>query len=237
MANSASLTRALDILTVLAGRTDGATIAEVVEILGQPRSNVVRIVNTLVEYGLIARKSRRLVPTRAFYDLCIQDRYSHLRAKYRAVLRHLSEKLNELVLLGVHEGNGIIHIDFIESDHRVRVAPSPVTRHELSRNAIGKIALARRPDLLAAEANPELEREIAMVRRNGIAWNREETTEGVIVIACPGYTNATTEPIIAVGWPVNRYTEDKAKAAQQLIRKTLEAIPAKPSSPLKTGSP
>lgn len=229
MTTSISLTRALDILTVLAGRSDGATIAEVVEVLGQPRSNVVRIVNTLIEYGLIARASRKLVPTRSFYDLCTQDRYSHLRTKYRAVLRLLSEQLNELVLLGVHEGNGIIHIDFIESDHRVRVAPSPVTRHDLARNAIGKVALARRPDLLAVEveANPDLEREIAMVRRHGIAWNREETTEGVIVIACPGYTNATTEPIIAVAWPSNRFTEDKAKATHKLIRGALETIPAR----------
>lgn len=227
MATSASLTRALDILTVLAGRSDGATIAEVVEILGQPRSNVVRIVNTLVDYGLITRDTRKLVPTRSFYDLCTQDRYSHLRTKYRGVLRCLSDQLNELVLLGVHEGTGIIHIDFIESDHRVRVAPSPVTRHDLAHNAIGKVALARRPDLLAAENNQDLAREIAMVRRHGIAWNREETTEGVIVIACPGFTNATTEPILAVAWPTNRYTEEKAKAAQKLIRSALETMPAR----------
>lgn len=227
MANSASLIRALDILTVLAGRSEGVSVAEVVEILEQPRSNVVRIVNTMIEYGLIERNARKLLPTRAFYDLCVQDRYSHLRTKYRAVLRFLSEQLNELVLLGVQEGNGIIHIDFIESDHRVRVAPSPITRHDISLNAIGKVALARRPDLLSAEANPDLEREIATVRREGIGWNREETTEGVIVIACPGYTNAPTEPIIAVAWPSNRFTEDKAKTAHKLIRNALNTIPAR----------
>jgi len=33
----------------------------------------------------------------------------------------------ELVLLGLHEGNGIVHIDYIESDHMVRVAPAPAT--------------------------------------------------------------------------------------------------------------
>jgi len=226
METSVSLVRALDILTVLAGRSEGATMAEVVSVLGQPRSNVVRIVNTLIDYGLVARNARKLMPTRSFYDLCTQDRYGHLRTKYRSVLRFLSTQLNELVLLGVQEGNGIIHIDFIESDHRVRVAPSPITRHDLARNAIGKIALARRPDLLAAEANPDLEREIIAVRRNGIAWNREETTEGVIVIACPGYTNATTEPIIAVAWPTNRYSDEKAAAAHTLIRRALATIPA-----------
>mgnify|MGYP000473874940 CR=1 FL=1 len=47
----------------------------------------------------------------------------------------------ELVLLGLHEGNGIVHIDYIESDHMVRVAPAPGTRHNFKVNALGKLAL------------------------------------------------------------------------------------------------
>lgn len=225
MSISTSLIRALDVLTLVAGRPDGASVAEVVAALDQPRSNVVRIVNTLVQQGLVARKGRVLQPTQALYDLCTRDRYGHLRTKYRALLRHISRELNELVLLGVQEGNAIIHIDYIESDHRIRVAPSPVTRHDLRHNAIGKVALARRPDMIEDFTFDEaFLQEIAQVRRQGLGWNKEETTEGVIVMACPGYSNASTEPIIAVAWPKNRFTDAGAQNALQVIRHAIQAI-------------
>ncbi len=33
-------------------------------------------------------------------------------------------------------------------------------------------------------------------------------------MACPGYNNATTEPIVAVAWPTNRFSEGRALEAQ-----------------------
>lgn len=222
MSNSTSLIRALDVLTVLSGHPGGITIIEIVEALEQPRSNVVRIVNTLIQYGLIERsEGRRLKPTKSFYELCAPDRYTHLRMKYRPVLSSLAKELGELVLLGVQEGNAIIHIDHIDSDQRIRVAPSPTTRHELRQNAIGKIALARRPDLMKNIDDIEFAREIMAVKRTGLAWNREATTKGVIVMACPGFTNATTEPIVAVAWPKFRFTEEAAKQAHEAILRNL----------------
>ncbi|MDB5585722.1 MAG: regulatory protein IclR [Devosia sp.] len=229
MSISTSLIRALDVLTLIAGRPEGASIAEVVAALEQPRSNVVRIINTLVQQGFVERAGRILRPTEALYDLCTHDRYGHLRRKYRDLLRHIASELNELVLLGVQEGNAIIHIDFIESDHRVRVAPSPVTRHDLRHNAIGKVALARRPDMIEELAPDEaFLDELAQVRRLRLGWNREETTEGVIVMACPGYSNAVTEPIIAVAWPKNRFNEQKGQQALQVIKNAIQTIKAPP---------
>lgn len=219
---SSTLTHALDILALIAGRPDGITTPEVVKAIGAPRSNVVRVVNTLVDYGLVRRDRRRLRVTQALHDLCDPDRHGSLRRRYRPVIERVARELNELVLLGLQEGDGLVHIDYVESDRRVRVAPSPVTRHDLRRNAIGKIALARRPDLAGQIDDPALMAELARVRRTGIAWNREETTEGVIVMACPGFTNAPTEPIIAIAWPVNRFSEETAAKAHRLVLQSLD---------------
>lgn len=218
---SSSLVRALDVLTLVAGRSDGITVPEITAALDAPRSNVVRIVNTLIDYGLVQRDRRRLRAAAALHDLCAPDRHAGLRQRYRPVLERLAREVNELVLLGLQEGDAIVHIDYIESDHRVRVAPSPVTRHDLRRNAIGKIALARRPDLLEQISDTALLDELARVRRTGFAWNREETTEGVIVMAAAGFVNVPAEPIIAIAWPVNRFTEAKAESAQRVIGATL----------------
>jgi hypothetical protein len=43
------------------------------------------------------------------------------------------------------------------------------------------------------------------------------TTKGVFVMACPGFANTPTEPIIAVAWPVNRFSEEAAAAAHRAI--------------------
>lgn len=223
---SSTLTNALDVLTIIAGRPDGITIPEVITALSAPRSNVVRVVNTLIDYGFVRREKRRLRATQALYDLCSPNRHASLRHRYRPVIERLARELNELVLLGLQEGGGLVHIDYIESDQRVRVAASPFTRHDLRRNAIGKIALARRPDLIAQLDDPALVSELARVRRTGIAWNREETTDGVIVMACPGFTNAPAEPIVAIAWPVNRFTEEKAAMAHKLVLQTLHLVAA-----------
>ena len=218
---SSSLVRALDILTLIGGRADGLTTPDIVAALDAPRSNVVRIVNTLIDYGLVTRSKRRLKATRALRDLCAPDRHDALRRRYRPVIERVAREVNELVLLGLQEGDGLVHIDYIESDHRVRVAPSPDTRHDLRRNAIGKVALARRPDLTDQIDDTALLKELVQVRRTGIAWNREETTEGVIVMACHGFFNVPAEPIIAIAWPVNRFTEDKARIAHRIVLQAL----------------
>ncbi|WP_306127194.1 IclR family transcriptional regulator C-terminal domain-containing protein [Roseitalea sp. MMSF_3516] len=205
-------------MTLIAGRPDGISVPEIVDALAVPRSNAVRIVNTLLEYGLIKRgNGRRLVPTQNFHDLCMPDRYGHLRQKYRTALAYIAGELNELVLLGLQEGQGIIHIDYIESDHQIRVAPAPVTRHDLRRNAIGKLALSRRTDLVEEIDDPAFVNELMRIRRTGVAWNREETTPGMIAMACPGFSNRPTEPIIAVAWPTVRFSEEAARTALETI--------------------
>lgn len=121
----------------------------------------------------------------------------------------------------LHEGRGIVHIDYVESDQLVRVAPAPMTRHSLELTAQGKMVLSRRRDLFDPVTRPELKAELREIQRSGVAWNREATVPGMIALATPGFTNHPTEPILAVAWPVNRFSEAKGEAAVQAIRAAL----------------
>jgi len=127
------------------------------------------------------------------------------------------------VLLGLHEGNGIVHIDYIEGDHRIRIAPAPATRHTLRHNALGKLALSRRPDLAARIRDPRFQAELVEIRRTGVAWNREETVQGMIALACPGFTNSPTDAMLAIAWPVFRFSERKAREALRAIDEMVRA--------------
>ena len=145
---SSTVLKALDLLTVLSGRTEGITMPELAQSLDQPRTNVVRLLATLQLYGLVVRRGRRWHLADAFHDwVALRNRHAELRRRYRPLLERIATETGELVLLGLQEGNGVVHIDFVESDHLVRVAPAPHTRHNLRRNALGKLALSRRPDL------------------------------------------------------------------------------------------
>jgi len=223
MDNATSLIKALDLMTLLGGSRAGYTVQELSAAMDLPRSTVVRILNTLVWYGLIAKEEKRYFCTEAFTNWTTQDRHRAFRLFYRAILERVATATDELVLLGLQDGAGVVHIDYIESDQRVRVAPAPQTRHNIRRNAIGKLCLAARPDLAKrwTDAEPALAEELAEVRACGVAWNREESVPGMIAMACYGRSRAATEPKIAVAWPVSRFSPEKGAQAIQAIQEAL----------------
>ena len=225
MDTASTVLKALDTLTILAGSSAGTPLPELAQALNQPRSNVVRLLGSLQHYGLVTREGRLWKITPAFREWSAPpDRYAALRQRYRPALEAIAAGTGELVLLGLHEGNGVIHLDYIESDHRIRVAPNPTTRHNLRHNALGKLALSRRPDLAARFHDAAFQKEIEEIRQTKVAWNREETVRGMIAMAVPGFTNAPTEPMIAIAWPTIRFTNPIAAKARRITRETLDGF-------------
>ncbi|VGO19088.1 IclR family transcriptional regulator [Pontiella sulfatireligans] len=224
MDRSTSLIKALDILSVLARQTERTTLPALIETMNLPRSTVVRVLNTLIEYGLVEKKDKQLCCTPAFNDWAQINRYGHFKTRYRKTLETLHCEIGELVLIGIQEGNGVVHVDYIESDHQIRVAPAPVTRHNLRHNALGKLVLSKRPDLAEEWSRecPDFAKELESIRRTGVAWNREESVPGMIALACYGFSEAPTEPMIAVAWPVMRFSEEKGAAAIKTIQSITE---------------
>lgn len=219
MDRATSLIKALDLLTLLGSSNQSYTVQDLADAMNQPRSTVVRVLNTLVEYGLIAREGRRYYCAEAFSHWATTDRYTAHRIRYRPVLEAVAKATGELVLLGTLEGAGIVHIDYIESDQAVRVAPAPVTRHNIRRNALGKLFLADRADLAERwiEEEADFADELQTVRATGVAWNHEESVQGMVAMACHGFSESPVEPKIAIAWPVHRFTEAKGREAQAAI--------------------
>lgn len=216
-----SLVKGLDILTVLGANPEGLTIPALVEAMNLSRSTVIRVLDTLLAYGLVERSGRKVRCSASFVHWARNDRHVADRRRYRAVLQGMAREIGELVLVGVLEGSSVVHLDYIEADHAVRVAPAPHTRHNLRVNALGKLALSRRPDLAQRweRSDPAFTRQLQTVRETGVAWNREESTPGVIAVATDGFSNAATEPMLAVAWPTFRFSEAKAREAIKVIRR------------------
>lgn len=213
-----SLFKALDVITLLTGHPAGLRMYEVVEYLNLPRPTVVRLLQGLGEYGLVEKHARFYRLSGRFFEWACPDRHALLRKRYRPVLEAVAAGTGELVLMGVQEGNAIVHIDLIESDHAVRVAPAPVTRHNLQSSALGKLALSRTPHLRKMVTSARIKKELNEIDAEGIAWNREESNKGVIAMATWITTSAATAPMIAVAWPAYRFSESAARKAVRLIR-------------------
>jgi DNA-binding IclR family transcriptional regulator len=207
-----SLLKALDLLGILAGHPKGLKAHELASMMNLARTTVLRVLNTVVEYGFVMKQGRCYVVTRAFREWAMPQRHGWLKRRYRKLLESIAAQTGELVLLGTLEGTGVVHLDFVAADHAVRVAPAPWTHHNIRHNAIGKLILSQRKDLAEhwLQSEPEFDLELNEVRRSGIAWNREETVSGMVAMAVNGLWAVHSEPKIAVAWPLERFDEKRA---------------------------
>jgi DNA-binding IclR family transcriptional regulator len=219
---STSLIKALDLISYLSGHAEGLRLPELVAGSGLPRSTVIRILQTLQDYGLVDKQGAgRYLLTSRFRALANPDRYAELRRRYQPLLQAISAEVQELVLVGLREGAAIIHIDYIEWDHAIRVAPTPQTRHPWHQHALGKLAMSLQPGILGQIKNRRLRAEIEEIQRTGVAWNREESERGMVAVATWGLEKSPAEPMIAVAWPSFRFSEAAAAKAIQFIKATM----------------
>jgi len=67
--------------------------------------------------------------------------------------------------------------------------------------------------------NLRIKKEIEEAGTTGVAWNREESTPGIIAVATWAGKPSPSTPVISVSWPVFVFSEAKAKDALRCIRK------------------
>lgn len=218
---ASSLIKALDVMAFLNVRRSGATASDLADMAGLPRTTSRRILHSLIEYGLVEAVGNLYRYTPAFETWSQANPARLLQQRYRPTIESIAKLSGELVLLGQADGQALVHLDFIEADHAVRVAPAPATRHPLNKTAQGKLILSRRPDWAKKFRSPKLHRELEEIARTGISWNRQESDPEVIAVAMNGFDRRYTDPVIAIAWPSQRFNEQKAeliiKRARRLI--------------------
>lgn len=204
-----SLFKGLDLLTLLNANPQGSRINEVVAKMDLPRSSVVRMLNSLEHYGLVARnEERRFHVTESFEQWRISQPHEELRAQYQPLVESVCAEIGELTLLGRLEGRLIQHIFYAEPDHRIRVLPMTGQEFPLTNTVMGKLVLSQRPDLIPAGCSQQLLDEIREAGQTGYAWNRAESEPGVIAWGTWLEKPGALSPVISVVWPEFRFSED-----------------------------
>ena len=233
--------RTAAILMALRGEPDGLSLAQIAQRAGLARSTVHRLVAALEQerFVVAASTSRgfRLGPALASLAVAAVRDIVLLIHPY---LVDLSQELDETVDLAVLEHDHVLFVDQVAAARRLRAVSAVGAVFPAHCTANGKALLAARSDgeverLLPAKldrlttntivSRDALLRELEDVRKNKVAFDREEHSEGISAIGTVVTTAEGPLAAVTIPLPTQRFTGNEKKLTAALLR-TRRAIEA-----------
>ena len=210
------IARAAEILRVMQAHPGGLSQAEIGERVGMARSTVSRILNALEDEGLAASRGAR-GPYRLGPEIARMAGTVRLGVvtEMHPFLTHLSRQLDETVDLSILDGDRADFIDQVVPPRRLRAMSAVGESFPLYCCANGKALLAALPPERQARALPSrlvpltaktitdravLRAELERIRVDGVAYDREEQTEGICAVGA--VVQGATDELVAVSVPV-----------------------------------
>lgn len=227
------IARAAEILRVLQSHPGGLSQAEIGERVGMARSTVSRILNALEDEGLVASRRGGRGPYRLGPEIARMANTVRLGVvtDMHPFLTELSRSLNETVDLSILDGDRANFIDQVIAPHRLQAVSAVGESFPLYCSANGKALLAALPADEQAQAMPRrlvqltpntitdqaaLRAELDRIRADGVAYDREEQTEGICAVGA--VLHGVSDLLVAVSVPVpsQRFYGREAELAQVL---------------------
>jgi DNA-binding IclR family transcriptional regulator len=200
-----SIRKALRILELLGNCPGGLGITELSGTLKSPKSTMHRLVSTLETEGYVyfdVLTTKYLLGSRVAKLGDHFNQQSHLLAFGVPALEQLTRECKEASHLAILEGTEVVYISQEETKEPIRISFGMGERAPVYCTAGGKVFLAGLSDMAVRrlyENNVRFKRytprtktrlegllaEIAIVRREGIAYDNEEYAPGLCCIAAP----------------------------------------------------
>ncbi|MFA5966367.1 MAG: IclR family transcriptional regulator [Sphingomonas sp.] len=238
-----SALRTLDIIEYVVARDRPVVAQEVAAALTIPVSSLSYLLTTLVDRGYLARAGRRYTPGPGLARLQTRASGMALAERVAPLVRALRLQLNETTSFFIRKGWEVEALVTESSEHALRYAVQMGTSTALHGFAAGKAILATLPDAefetylaetqrvaftpATITSSEELRREIAEIRRTGIARTREEHTPGIQGIARAVMVGGEVLGAFSVAIPTVRFNAAVEDNAAELLRRTaalLEAV-------------
>jgi DNA-binding IclR family transcriptional regulator len=227
------ISRAIEVLRSLENLPEGLSLGEIAKAISLPRSTVQRIVATLSNEGFLIAASPnakvRLGP--AILQLASSLDFDITKIM-RPFLRDLGADVQETVDLSIHRGGSVVFVDQIIGKRRLVATSATGERFPLHCTANGKAILAALPPDAAKRGlerslrehgefplddEDALWREIARIRRELVAFDREQHASGISAIGtaiadpCGGFF-ALSIPV-----PAARFRRTEAQLVEKLL--------------------
>lgn len=210
------IARAAAVLRALGGRPEGMALGELASATGLPKSTAHRIVAALVAEDLACQSGEGRIRLGPGIARLGQAGRESVAGQLRPVLLELRRELEETVDLAVLDGAAVRFVDQAPASRRLRTVSAVGEAFPLHCTANGKALLAALPDrqvvaLLPARlprltphttvSRADLMVELGEIRRQGVALDREEHTEGICAVGAV-VTDAAGLPAAALSVPV-----------------------------------
>lgn len=227
------IARAAELLRVLQAHPGGLSQAEIGERVGMARSTVSRILNALEDEGLVASRGAR-GPYRLGPEITRMATTVRLGVvtEMHPFLTELSRELDETVDLSILDGDRADVVDQVVPPQRLRAVSAVGESFPLYCCANGKALLAALPPERQARALPSrlapltantitdraaLRDELNRIRVDGVAYDREEQTEGICAVGA--VLRGVSVELVAVSVPVpaQRFYGREAELAGALL--------------------
>jgi DNA-binding IclR family transcriptional regulator len=235
-----AIARAAAILRRLEAAPGGLALGDLAEAAGLAKSTVHRLVGALGEEGMTVRGPDgkvHLGPALTKLGAASQEATA---AQLRPLLVALRRRTDETVDLGALDGSSVRFLDQVAAPHRLRAVSAVGELFPLHCTANGKALLAAMPEERVAELLPKrlprltartvatrraLLEELEEVRRTGVAFDREEHSEGICAVGAAVPGGATPTVAISIPVPIQRFEgrEDELAGA---VRETAEEAAA-----------
>ena len=229
------IARAAQVLRALEGKDQGLSLGQLAKELSLPRSTIQRIVGALDAENFVIAASPvarvRLGP--ALVQLARSVRFE-IAQFARPYMEELSRETGETVDLALLDGVKAVFVDQVQGTQRLRAVSAVGVSFPLHCTANGKAMLAAldsesfaklKPrirftptDGSAIRTWPQLESELAQVRRTGIAFDREEHTPGICAIGAGVVGPEGEVAAISIPVPGVRFEECEATLVTALRR-------------------
>jgi IclR family transcriptional regulator, acetate operon repressor len=188
------LLRAVTVLNAFRPDDDALGPAELARRSGLPRSTAHRIALELVDAGLLERQGTRVRLGLKLFEIGQRvPRQRVLRDAAMPYMSDLREATRQTVHLAVLEGREVVYVEILRSTGGPPMPSQVGGRLPAHVTGVGKAILAFSPpeavrDVLESGAVPApglLARELDTVRREGVAYDREESGSGIVCAASP----------------------------------------------------
>jgi DNA-binding IclR family transcriptional regulator len=236
--------KAMRVLHAFSSERTELSVGELSAALGMHKSVVSRLVSSLRDWRMLekdAMTQRIRIGAGAFRLGTLYTRENHLIRVAQAKLESLVQQTGQSAHLTVLDGDRVLVVATVDSPSALRVIMRLGDYRNLHATASGKLFLAlSAPTLLdnlfaqgeLTRSTPhtltqrdELDKALARIRREGMAWNRGENTVGAGAVAAPIFdAHGDMVAALSVVYPLNVVNAQTSKTIAELTQATAPLI-------------
>lgn len=239
-----SVSRALQLLALFTPQQSRWSVSDLARTTGLHKSVVTRLMATMNLAGFVtqdpASKTYGIGP-RAFAVGNAYEPHTVLSQIAQPVMREVTERHGHATSLGVPAGAAFVYLLVNERAHPMRVAAAVGEVRDYHANAIGKALLAGwsddevralvgsaplpRPTRYTIASIDQLLAELAAVRRDGVAFNREEAVLGIGAVASPVVDSGGAHVAgLSIVYPTHLVSEEEVDRLAAAVKVAAAAI-------------